>query len=133
MMAHPATNADILLRGSLESGSGKSTRRASSVSIVGFGPNFFWAHDEGGPPEPIGEGEIAITQPLASELNLNVGDTVLLRVPAEDVYEHAGGAAAAGAVGDLDGPVRTGGHDMELVDVLARVGIQGRCGWRGLV
>src|SRR3954469_11175632 len=70
----------ILANGTLESGSGKDVRRATSISVVGSGPEF-WVLGEGGPTAPLADGDAAITQALADELGVKVGESILLRVP----------------------------------------------------
>ena len=75
----------ILMPGTLESSSGDDTRRATNVSIVGC-RNEFWSlalpkRNSGGPSEPLAAGSLAITEPLARELGVEAGDTILLRVP----------------------------------------------------
>jgi putative ABC transport system permease protein len=71
----------ILMPGTLEAGSGDNARRATNVSIVGCRPEF-WSLGEGGPKEPLADGSVAITEPLARELSVKTGDTILLRIPA---------------------------------------------------
>jgi ABC-type lipoprotein release transport system permease subunit len=44
----------------------------------------FWSLGEGGPAKPPGGGEVAISETLAHELGVSVGDQILLRVPAID-------------------------------------------------
>lgn len=71
----------ILLPGTLECGSGGDIRRATNVSIVGVRDSF-WKLGENGPAEPIGAGDVAITEPLARELGVEAGDTILIRIAA---------------------------------------------------
>ena len=70
----------ILMSGTLQSGSGKESRRATAISIIGIGPGF-WSLGAGGPREPLAEDEVAITESLARELGVEVGGEILLRVP----------------------------------------------------
>ncbi len=70
----------ILLNGTLQAGSRSDTRRATAVGVIGCKPEF-WSLGEGGPRTPLGEDEVAITEPLAKELNVAVGDSVLLQIP----------------------------------------------------
>ena len=73
----------ILMPGTLEAGSGDDARRATQVSIVGVRDEF-WKLGEGGPQEPLAAGSVAITEPLARELGVKAGDTILLRIPAAE-------------------------------------------------
>jgi ABC-type antimicrobial peptide transport system permease subunit len=70
----------ILLAGTLQAGGGRDVRRATGISVIGFAPSF-WTLGQGGPTQPLGDGDIAITEPLARELDVNVGSEILLRVP----------------------------------------------------
>ncbi len=76
----PETEPAILLNGTLQSGAGQNTRRATSVSVVGCAPTFS-ALGKGGPTTPIADGDAAITESLANELNVRPGDEILLKVP----------------------------------------------------
>jgi len=71
----------ILMPGTLEAGGGDNLRRATQVSIVGV-RDAFWKLGEGGPKEPLVAESVAITEPLARELGVATGDTILLRIPA---------------------------------------------------
>ncbi len=73
----------ILMPGTLESGSGANARRATQVSIVGVRDEF-WKLGDDGPKEPLAAGDVAITEPLAHELGVAAGDTILLRIPAAE-------------------------------------------------
>jgi putative ABC transport system permease protein len=78
----------ILMPGTLEFGSGDDARRATQVSIVGVREGFWkLAQSEGnsgGPGKPLAPGDVAITEPLARELGVAAGDSILLRIPAAD-------------------------------------------------
>jgi putative ABC transport system permease protein len=78
----------ILMPGTLEFGSGDDARRATQVSIVGVREGFWkLAQSEGssgGPSKPQAPGNVAITEPLARELGVAAGDSILLRIPAAD-------------------------------------------------
>ena len=75
-VAEPA----ILLSATLQTGSGESLRRATAISVVGC-RRAFWSIGQGGPPEPLADDQIALTEPIARELDVAVGDRVLLRIP----------------------------------------------------
>src|SRR4051794_5335743 len=70
----------LLSNGSLQAGSGKTARRATNISVVGITPGF-WSLGEGGPEKELGADEVAITDPIARELGVHVGDDILVRVP----------------------------------------------------
>jgi putative ABC transport system permease protein len=88
------TNAEpaILMTGTLQSGRGETTRRATSISIVGC-RDTFWTlqlpRSRANWLAPASEqwnvalkgNEIAVTETIASELEVKAGDSVLLRVP----------------------------------------------------
>ena len=69
----------MLVNGTLQVG-GKNGRRAQQISVIGSEPRF-WSLGDGGPAAPLANGDAAITQSLAEELDVNVGDEILLRVP----------------------------------------------------
>jgi ABC-type antimicrobial peptide transport system permease subunit len=73
----------ILLPGTLEAGNGRNARRATKVAIVGV-RSTFWDLGEGGPREPLAAESVAITEPLARELGVTAGDSILLRIPAAE-------------------------------------------------
>ena len=73
----------ILMPGTLEAGSGDDARRATQVSIVGVRDEF-WKLGQGGPQQPLAAGDVAITEPLARELGVSAGDSILLRIPAAE-------------------------------------------------
>src|SRR4051812_37991292 len=58
----------FLLNGSLQSGSGKNARRATNISVVGITPGF-WSLGEGGPANALAADEVALTEPIARELD----------------------------------------------------------------
>ncbi len=70
----------ILMTGTLQSGSGHDTRRATNVSVIGCRPEF-WSLGQGGPVQQLSGDAVAITEPLARELGVEAGDDVLLRLP----------------------------------------------------
>ena len=70
----------ILLNGTLQAGGRAEARRATSISVVGC-ERQFWSLGSGGPTAPLKEDEAAITESLANELNVGVGDSVLLQIP----------------------------------------------------
>ena len=61
-------------------GSKKSARRATQLSILGHDERF-WQLDEDPPALKLANNECAITQTVADELDVSVGDNVLLRLP----------------------------------------------------
>jgi putative ABC transport system permease protein len=73
----------ILMPGTLEAGSGEETRLATQASIVGVRESF-WELGEGGPKQPLGADDVAITEPLARELGVAAGDSILVRIPASE-------------------------------------------------
>ncbi|MEX2092802.1 MAG: FtsX-like permease family protein [Pirellulales bacterium] len=78
----------IMMPGTLEAGNGDDTRRATKVSIIGVRDDF-WKLAlskliSGEPKEPLAAGDVAITEPLARELGVKAGDTLLLRIPAAE-------------------------------------------------
>lgn len=75
-VAEPA----ILLNGTVQVGSGAKAQRATGISVVGC-ESKFWSLGEGGPTKPLAGGEVALTEPVARELGVAVGDDVLLRIP----------------------------------------------------
>jgi ABC-type antimicrobial peptide transport system permease subunit len=73
----------LLLAGSLQAGSGAELRRATQVTIIGLRDNF-WTLGEGATITALAAGEVALTEVVAHELNVRVGDQILIRVPAID-------------------------------------------------
>src|SRR5262245_23583275 len=76
------TNAEpaILITGTLQAGNGDDVRRATRVNVIGCRESF-WSLGQGGPEKPLAANEVAITEPLAHELDVQVGDALLLRIP----------------------------------------------------
>ncbi len=70
----------ILLNGTLQAGNRADARRATAVAVIGCEPQF-WSLGEGGPTTALADDEVAITEPLANELGVAVGDSVLLQIP----------------------------------------------------
>jgi ABC-type antimicrobial peptide transport system permease subunit len=70
----------ILLNGTLQAGSRADARRATSISVIGCQPQF-WLLGGGGPSSPLGDDDVAITKSVAQELNVQVGESVLLQIP----------------------------------------------------
>jgi putative ABC transport system permease protein len=114
--AKPQVNPAILLNGTLQSGDGRNARRATSVSVIGYVPNF-WSFGKGGPERPLAEGEVAITQSLGAELEVKAGDNVLLRIPA------AGGLPADSPLGAKQSDKTTRSQRLKVVAVLPPVGL----------
>jgi ABC-type antimicrobial peptide transport system permease subunit len=88
------TNAEpvILMTGTLQSGSGANTRRATSISIIGCRQSFWslqlprpgatWLAPAVAPwSATLDSNEIALTESFARELGVRAGDRVLLRIP----------------------------------------------------
>jgi len=76
---YSAAEPVILLTGTLESGSGGDIRRATNVSVIGCRPGFATLRDRGTPLDLTGK--LGLTESLARELGVSMGDDVLLRVP----------------------------------------------------
>ncbi len=71
----------LLVPGTLSSTGGKETvRRATQLSIIGHDARF-WQFGSQPSPAPLAGNECAITRSIATELNVAVGDEVLLRLP----------------------------------------------------
>jgi putative ABC transport system permease protein len=66
--------------GRVRSSSGESLRRSTDVSIIGCRPTF-WSLGKGGPQRPFSQNEIALTEALARELEVEAGESILLRIP----------------------------------------------------
>ena len=69
----------ILLIGTLENPD-RSRARAGQVTVLGTTPEF-WSLGEGRPTKLLGADEVVINLPLARELQAEVGDEVLIRLP----------------------------------------------------
>lgn len=91
----------ILLTGTLQSGDRADVRRATRVNVIGCRESF-WSLGEGGPEKPLGENEVAITEPLARELAVKVDDQLQLRIPT------VGAIPADSPLGDKDDTSRFG-------------------------
>lgn len=70
----------ILSRGTLKS-SGREPRLATNLSVIGYSDSF-WRLGGGGSDVPLAEDWIAVTEALAEELDAQVGDELLLQLPA---------------------------------------------------
>jgi putative ABC transport system permease protein len=75
-----AAEPAILITGTLQTGGSKDLRRATRVNVIG-GRESFWSLGQGGPVKPLAANEVAITEPLAHELDVKVGDELQLRIP----------------------------------------------------
>ena len=73
----------ILLRASLENPDSQSPARANRVDLIGCDERF-WQLGSGGPTRQPGPREIVLNRPLAEQLGVRAGDTVLLRLPRLD-------------------------------------------------
>jgi putative ABC transport system permease protein len=109
-----AAEPAMLLNGTLQSGSGASARRATGISIVGCGPQF-WTLGEGGLPNPLSADEVALTEPIARELAVAAGDSVLMRIPV------AGGSPADSILGEKSDTSRS--RTLKVMAVLPVEGI----------
>jgi ABC-type lipoprotein release transport system permease subunit len=70
----------FLLNGTLQFGSGNDALRATGISVIGCTPEF-WSLGQGGPETPLADDEVALTEPIARELGVGAGDSVLMRIP----------------------------------------------------
>jgi hypothetical protein len=70
----------LLLTGTLQEGNGQQARRATGVSVIGSEPTF-WELGQGGPAKPLAADEVALTEPVAKELDAKIGDELLVRIP----------------------------------------------------
>ncbi len=68
----------VLLEGSVAAP--ERGRRANRVNLLGGG-EAFWQLGEGGPPAPPARDRVVLNQPLADELQVGVGDDVIVRLP----------------------------------------------------
>ena len=80
---HFAAVPSILLRASLENPDPQSPARANRVDLIGCDERF-WQLGQGGPKRQPGPREMVLNQPLAEQLGVRAGDTVLLRLPRLD-------------------------------------------------
>lgn len=113
---HPETHAAILLSGTITAGESQNTRRAASISIVGHDPKF-WSLGEGGPAKALADGEVAITESVARDLDAKVGDSVLLRIPAVNALP------ADSPLGDKQTDKTTRSRRLTVAAVLPPVGL----------
>ncbi len=75
-----AAEPALLLTGTLQAGSGQQARRATGVSVIGC-ETTFWELGQGGPTRPLADDDVALTEPVAKELDAKVGDDLLVRIP----------------------------------------------------
>lgn len=78
----------LLVPGSLTATDGESSRNATQLSILGH-TEAFWQFSSGDSPAPLPANpltgnQVAISRSIAAELDVEVGDEVLLRVPLVD-------------------------------------------------
>lgn len=71
----------VMTRGTLKTTGRGESRIAAGTSIIGCSAEF-WQMGEGGPANEMNGRELALTAPLAKELGVEVGDELLLRLPA---------------------------------------------------
>lgn len=108
----------ILLRGSLEEpGAG---RRANQVDIIGCDERF-WSLGDGGPARLPGLNEVVLNRPLAEQLQVDVGDEVIVRFP------QPSDIPADSALGRKSETVQS--RRLEVVDIVSAQGL-GRFGLR---
>jgi ABC-type antimicrobial peptide transport system permease subunit len=112
----------IFMPGTLQAGGGRNLKRATQISVYGCRPEF-WSLGQGGPSGSLMDGDVAITETIARELGVNVGDSVLLRVPA------VGAIPADSALGKKGVDKTTKARQFKLAAVLpgeglARFGLQ---------
>ena len=101
---------------------GASERRlAAGVLVIGAGPSF-WDLDSAGnrPRQPPGPGEIVINAPLAEELGVKVGDTLVVRFGTADQIP------ADSPLGRRTGKVATLA-ELKLIEIIPAAGL-GRFG-----
>jgi ABC-type antimicrobial peptide transport system permease subunit len=72
---------------------------------------------QGGPAEPLAGGEVALTEPLAHELGIQAGDTILLRIPL------AGAMPADSVLGKKDVDQTSAGRRLRVAAVLPPEGL----------
>jgi putative ABC transport system permease protein len=78
-----AVPAILFSRGIVETQAGEASRRASQVLIVGAGEDFWELGDARyRPAQSPGRDEIVLNAPLAEDLQVGVGDELVLRLPA---------------------------------------------------
>lgn len=77
-----AVPAILFSRGIVETPAGRAARRASQVQIVGAGADFWELGDARyRPAQQPGRDEIVLNAPLAEDLQVGVGDELVLRLP----------------------------------------------------
>lgn len=109
-----AAEPALLTVGTLQSGSGTTARRATAISVVGC-RDAFWSLGQGGPARlPAGDG-VVLTESVASELAVRVGDRVLLRIPAAQAIP------ADSPLGEKSETSRA--RQLDVVDVLPPEGL----------
>jgi ABC-type lipoprotein release transport system permease subunit len=78
--AYAAAIPAIMLEGTLENPSGQHRHRASGATVLGVVPEF-WTLGQGGPKNSPTGSQIVLNEPLADQLQVHVGDEVILRLP----------------------------------------------------
>jgi len=73
----------LLVPGTLAATDGKSSRRATQLSTIGC-MNAFWELGSNSPPPPLTGNQVALSRSIATELHIDIGAEVLLRVPLAD-------------------------------------------------
>ena len=73
----------LLVPGTLATTKGDRTRRATQLSVIGH-TGAFWQFASAPTPAPLTGNQVALSRSIAAELNISVGDEVLLRVPLTD-------------------------------------------------
>jgi ABC-type lipoprotein release transport system permease subunit len=111
-----AAEPAILLNGTLLAGNGADVRRATSISVVGYLPEF-WSLGKGGPAKELTDDEVALTESVAHELNVKVGDNVLLRIP------FRGAVPADSPLGDKETDKTSRSRRFQVAAVLSPVGL----------
>jgi len=70
----------VLLRVSLNTRNAEVPKRANRVNLIGCGPEF-WELGRNRPTKPPQKREIVLNRPLAEQLDVEVGQTIMLRLP----------------------------------------------------
>ncbi len=73
----------LFSRAVLEIGSGSEIRRAGSVQVIGVDESFWDLDPAVNDPPQIGDDQIVLNRAVADDLGVQVGDTVTVRLPAE--------------------------------------------------
>ncbi|MFV1967877.1 MAG: FtsX-like permease family protein [Pirellulaceae bacterium] len=107
-----ATPAILFPRGTVERQGAGAAGRAASVLIMGCDTSFWSLGDENVGPTPLpGDRQIVLNQPLADDLQVSVGDKVVLRLPrAEPVPAESPFANKSDRIRSLGG--------LEVVDII---------------